>query len=485
VQIDLVRARQNAAYFALQTPVAATAPGVVSPDAPRTVIVPAGAEWTLAGATPDQVSWRYATTDGVEVTKTFRRLAGRYAFALDVDVKNVSATAGQKRIVAASVDTFTFQDPNVRERSLFHYAEPTWATACYVGGEYLRDAIADLKNGAARVNTGDVRWTGPDHQYFLFGYGPLASETATCTRGYLAGAQGVLHTSLQQGLPAALEPNQSVTQSFVVYAGPKLIDDLEAASKLAGKEAQFKESVDLGWFAILGRPMLFLLKLFHGWTGSWGIAIVLLTVVVKLLTLYWTQKSMRSMKALSKLKPEMDKVREKYGDNKAKQNEELLKLYKTHQISPFGGCLPMVLQMPIWLALYSTLAAAADLYRAPFLGYIDDLTAPDPYYILPVLLTGLMFWQMRLTPSTGDNQQQKIMQWVLPIMMGVFSLLFPSGLAVYMLTNTILGMIHQVYMNRTDPSPARVVAAPASAPAPAAAVKRPEGRPGRKNGKKR
>jgi YidC/Oxa1 family membrane protein insertase len=176
------------------------------------------------------------------------------------------------------------------------------------------------------------------------------------------------------------------------------------------------------------------------------------------------------MKAMSKLKPEMDKIREKYPDDKQKQNLEMMNLYKTHQISPFGGCLPLLLQMPIWFALYRTLASAAELYQAPFLGYIQDLTAPDPYYIIPIALTALMFWQARITPATVDSQQQKIMQWVMPIMMGVFSLLFPAGLAVYMLTNTVLGMIHQVYMNRTDtstPAPAVAAAKPvAAAPAP-------------------
>jgi YidC/Oxa1 family membrane protein insertase len=145
--------------------------------------------------------------------------------------------------------------------------------------------------------------------------------------------------------------------------------------------------------------------------------------------------------------------------------------------------------MPIWFALYRTLASAADLYRAPFAGYIKDLTAPDPYYVLPVVLTGLMFVQMRLTPATGDSQQQKVMQWMMPIMMGVFSLLFPSGLALYMLTNTILGMIHQIYMNRSDPTPApKPAQAAASAPTVPVlpAAKRPDGGgPRRKGGKGR
>jgi YidC/Oxa1 family membrane protein insertase len=248
-------------------------------------------------------------------------------------------------------------------------------------------------------------------------------------------------------------------------------------TKIVGQDVKLGDAVDLGWFAVLARPMLFLLKMFHGWIGNWGIAIILLTILVKLLTLYWTTKSMRSMKAMSKLKPEMDKIREKFPEDKQRQNLEMMNLYKTHKISPFGGCLPMLLQMPVWLALYRTLSASAEIYRAPFAGWIQDLTAPDPLYILPVALTGLMFLSARITPAAVDSQQQKIMQYMMPIMFGFFSLIFPAGLALYMFTNTLLGMVHQLYMNRTDVVPPKVVAAPAPPPTPAS------GKPakGRKN----
>jgi YidC/Oxa1 family membrane protein insertase len=468
VPMDLVRPRDDPAFYPLQVQVEAAPPGVASPDEKRTPIVPARETWQLAGSGEGQVVYRWTSPDGLEITKTFKRL-GSYAIGLEVEVKNVSETAGQKRIVAPYTEVYGFQDPNVRDPSMFHYAQPTWGTACFVNDDFVHENAKELR-GELRSRTGDVRWTGLHHQYFVFATAPLESDTASCTRSFVQGTSGVLRTVLQVGIPATLEPGASLRQSFAVYAGPKLIDELKAVSKIVGKETKLERAIDWGWLAILCAPMLFLLKLFHGWVGSWGVAIVFLTVVVKLLTLYWTQKSMRSMKAMSKLKPEMDKIREKYPDDKQKQNLEMMNLYKTHQISPFGGCLPLLLQMPIWFALYRTLASAAELYQAPFLGYIQDLTAPDPYYIIPIALTALMFWQARITPATVDSQQQKIMQWVMPIMMGVFSLLFPAGLAVYMLTNTVLGMIHQVYMNRTDtstPAPAVAAAKPvAAAPAP-------------------
>jgi YidC/Oxa1 family membrane protein insertase len=483
VPMDLVRPRDNPAYYPLQVQVEAAAPGVTSPDEKRQAVVAARSSWELVSSSDKEVVFRLATSDGLAITKTFKLLAD-YALVLDVEVKNVSATAGQKRIVSPYLEMYGYQDPNVRDPSMFHYAAPTWGTACFVDGDFVHETVKQLQN-ELRSRTGDVRWTGPTHQYFLLVAAPLANEVGSCTRGVIAGSAGILRAALQVGVPATLEPGAALTQSFAVYAGPKLLDELKAVSKLVGKDTKLERAVDWGWLAILCAPMLFLLELFHGWVGSWGVSIILLTIVVKLLTLYWTQKSMRSMKAMSKLKPEMDKIREKYPDDKQKQNLEMMNLYKTRQISPFGGCLPLLLQMPIWFALYRTLATAAELYQAPFLGYIRDLTAPDPYFIIPIALTALMFLQARITPASVDSQQQKIMQWVMPIMMGVFSLLFPAGLAVYMLTNTILGMIHQLYMNRTDQSaPAPVAAVAASKPS--APAPRGESKPaGRKTGKNR
>src|SRR5262249_39236161 len=156
-------------------------------------------------------------------------------------------------------------------------------------------------------------------------------------------------------------------------------------------------------------------KLFHGWVGDWGLSIILLTIFVKLATVYWATKSMRSMKAMARLKPEMDQIRKDHKDDTQKQQTEMMKLYKTHGISPLGGCAPMLLQTPVWIALYRTLSASADLFQAPFAGYIKDLTAPDPYYVLPILVAILMVVQTRLQPAAADSQQQKVMQWTLPL----------------------------------------------------------------------
>jgi YidC/Oxa1 family membrane protein insertase len=236
-----------------------------------------------------------------------------------------------------------------------------------------------------------------------------------------------------------------------------------------------KSVIDLGWFAFIARPMLWLLNWFYNVFGNWGVAIILLTVLVKLATLYWTTKSMRSMKAMAALKPEMEAIQKRYPDDRQKQQQAQMALFKQHGVSPLAGCLPMLLQMPIWIALYRMLSSAGELHQAAFIpGWLDDLTVPDPYYILPITLTGMMFLQSKLQPATGDSMQQKILMYGMPLMFGGMSLFFPSGLTVYIFTNTVLGILHSVWMNRTTPAHQAAMRAKVTAAAAAAAAKEAE-----------
>ncbi len=166
----------------------------------------------------------------------------------------------------------------------------------------------------------------------------------------------------------------------------------------------------------------------------------MLTIIVKLATLYWTHKSMKSMKEMAKLRPQLDKLRDKYKDDRQKQQVETMNLFKAHGVNPLAGCLPMLLQMPIWFALYRALSVAAQLYQAPFL-WLTDLTAPDPYFILPVFMTATMLLQSRLTPTTATGMQQKMLTYGMPLMFGVMGFFFPAGLSLYISTNTVLTLL--------------------------------------------
>jgi YidC/Oxa1 family membrane protein insertase len=229
---------------------------------------------------------------------------------------------------------------------------------------------------------------------------------------------------------------------YKAFVGPKDIDALKSAAP------GLDDTIDFWVLGFLAKPMLWLMRLSYSVVPSWGLAIVFLTLIVKLLTLYWTQKSMTSMKKMADLRPKIEALKEKYGDDKVKLNEATMALYKQEKINPLGGCLPMLLQMPIWIALYRTIYGAVDLYQAPLFLWIKDLSAHDPYFVMPVLLGVLMFVQQKLQPTAGDPTQAKMMLWMMPIMFTSFMLFLPSGLVFYILVNTILSVIHQQVVNR-------------------------------------
>ena len=235
----------------------------------------------------------------------------------------------------------------------------------------------------------------------------------------------------------SLVPGRTRTYSFDLFVGPKDIEELKSAQHYLDK------TIDFWILGFLCKPMLYFLRWCHDLIPSWGLAIILLTLLVKLITIYPTQKSMASMKRLSELKPEIDKIRERYKDNPTEMNRAMMDLYKREKVNPFGGCLPMLLQMPIWIALYRTIYSAVDLYQAPLFLWVQDLSAPDPYFVLPLLLGVLMFFQQKMTPSATDQTQAKIMLWLMPIMFTAFMLFLPSGLVFYILVNTVLSLVHQ------------------------------------------
>ena len=248
-----------------------------------------------------------------------------------------------------------------------------------------------------------------------------------------------------------MSPGGWVKRRFAVYLGAKDLAQLDSVKGPQDVEGRLGETIEFGWFDFLSRPLLMLLKVLHRVSGNWGVAIILLTLLIKLVTVYWSTKSMRSMRQMQRLKPKMDVLREKFKDDKQRMNQELMALYKLHKVSPLGGCVPMLIQMPIWFALYSTLGNAQELYRSGFFGWITDLTAADPYYVLPLLVGGAMFGQQAISPQPMEGAQAKMMKYFMPAMFTVFMMWLPSGLNVYILVNTVLTMIHQWYINKSDP----------------------------------
>ncbi len=256
--------------------------------------------------------------------------------------------------------------------------------------------------------------------------------------------------------PFEIEGLQEKNFKLRLYFGPK---DLE---QLAKAENRLTEAVDYGWFSILAKPALYVLNWLYKYTYNYGIAIILLTVLIKIVFWPLTQKSYQSMQAMKKIQPKIAQIREKYKDDREKLNQELMGLYRTHKVNPMGGCLPMALQIPVFIALYRMLYGSVELRHQPFFLWINDLTAPDrldlgfriPYLsgdpglpVLTLLMGATMFIQQKMTPSGGDPRQEQIMLFM-PVMFTFFFLNFPSGLVLYWLINNILSIAQQYWINR-------------------------------------
>lgn len=425
-----------------------------------THVIPVGASWKGEKVSDREVKFTYRD-DALEVVKSFTLFPDDYLLKVRVDVRALSGTLKQQ----LALSMYSTGD-GVRA--------PMMRPACHLNGTASSMSPAKLI-GNRREQTGRVRFAGLARRYYLIALSPK-DESSTAMGCFRSPLEGVVQGSqVDLVYPAtdlvAGDPNRDgFAREAVLYVGPKYFDRLEGADKVAGWTTGFKDVITLGWFAFIARPMLWLLHVIFGVVGNWGVAIILLTVLVKLATLYWTTKSMRSMKAMAALKPEMEAIQKKYADDRQKQQQAQMELFKQHGVSPLSGCLPMLLQMPIWIALYRMLSNAGELHEASFIpGWLDDLTRPDPYHILPLTLMGMMFLQSRLQPATGDSAQQKILMYGMPLMFGGMSLFFPSGLTVYIFTNTFLGIMHSLYMNRTTPAKLAASRAQAAARAEAAA----------------
>jgi YidC/Oxa1 family membrane protein insertase len=205
---------------------------------------------------------------------------------------------------------------------------------------------------------------------------------------------------------------------------------------------------------MISKPLVYIMKAFHSMVDNWGLAIIFLTLLVRLCVLPFNLMSMRSMKAMQKIQPKLTALREKYKEDPMTLNRETMSLMKENGANPLGGCLPMLIQIPIFFALYRVIGSSIELYQSPFFGWITDLSSHDIYYVLPVLMGITMFVQQKLTPSTMDPTQAKIMMF-LPLVFSLFMLQLPSGLTLYMFVSTLFGAVQQMIIMRDKPELAR------------------------------
>jgi YidC/Oxa1 family membrane protein insertase len=234
----------------------------------------------------------------------------------------------------------------------------------------------------------------------------------------------------------AVSPGGSAMVSVPLYAGP------EEQEKLAKIAAGLDLTVDYGWLTVIAVPLFWVLAWLNQWAGNWGVAIILLTVIIKALFYPLSAASYRSMAKMRVLAPKLQKLKDQYGEDRQRMQQAMMELYKTEHINPLGGCMPIIVQIPVFIALYWVLLASVELRQAPFMLWIDDLAAPDPYFILPVLMGATMIVQTWLNPEPPDPVQAKVMK-IMPVVFSVFFFFFPSGLVLYWLVNNVLSIAQQ------------------------------------------
>lgn len=248
--------------------------------------------------------------------------------------------------------------------------------------------------------------------------------------------------------PASLKTEMTFTELF--YAGPKSIDALKAV------DPELASLIDFGFFGFIARPLLYIMKASHSVVGNWGFAIIILTLLVRLCVLPFNIMSFKSMKAMQKVQPIIQGLREKYKEDPMRLNQEMMAVMKQNGANPLGGCLPMLLQIPVFFALYRVIGSSIELYNSPFILWITDLSSHDKFYVLPVSMAVFMYIQQKLTPSTMDATQAKIMTF-LPVVFTLFMLQLPAGLTLYMVVSTLFGITQQWLIMR-EPKTAAVKA---------------------------
>jgi YidC/Oxa1 family membrane protein insertase len=369
---------------------------------------------------------------GLQVDKVYRFQRGSYVVELTHEVKNGSAKPWSGRNYSQ------FQRTQVAEPGQSSFIHT------YMGGAIYNEADKYTKIDFADMVDSDLNlefphgWAAMIQHYFLGAWIPPAEQTDRYYTKVLSHARYVL------GLISpsqTIEPGQTRRFSVRLFAGPKLQDQLDKVAK--GLEL----TVDYGVLTVLSQPLFWLLDKLHRIFGNWGWAIIILTLLIKLAFYKLSETSYRSMANMRRLQPKIQALRERYSDDRQRMNQAMMELYKKEKINPLGGCLPIVVQIPVFIALYWVLLGSVELRQAPFILWIHDLSTKDPYYVLPILMGISMFLQQRLNPAPMDPIQQKVMMF-LPFVFTVFFAFFPAGLVLYWLVNNVLSIAQQWAITR-------------------------------------
>jgi len=359
--------------------------------------------------------------DGSSWIRNISLLPGSYVVKVSDQIAGNANYQMFRQLVARS--------PNRERGRVYQYDGPV----SLFDGKLVENSYDDLDEKSPIKQQARGGWTGVMEHYFI---AALLGDPEKTYDYYFKGDG----TTYQAGqISSGIKNEHGTTFNTDIYIGPK------ATPIMSQLGVGLERSVDYGWFAVIAKPLHNLLLWLYGYLGNYGLCIIVLVLMIKTLFYWPTQKSYESMAKMRKLQPDMQRVREVHGDDRQKMGQEMMALYKKHKVNPMGGCLPVIIQIPVFFALYKSLLVSIELRHAPFYGWIHDLSAMDPYYVLPIVMGASMIIQQRLNPAPPDPLQAKIMKF-LPVIFTFMFLFFPSGLVLYWLVNNVLSIAQQWYI---------------------------------------
>ncbi len=380
-------------------------------------------------AAPRKLTFTETFPGELRIDKIFTFHPDKYSFELEVRVHNLVSYPLNEN---GDLTWYQYVDPSAPTDSYGHDGPVS-----YVAKSIDRPVVSKLE--ADHILGPNVSWGGYESKYFI---ASMIPQNPSLTSLRISKDSSNLVAVSLRGPTNMIPPGQPGMFNYSLYLGPKDYTILKA------QNIGLENAIDFGdWLKWLAMPMLIALKFLYGYVHNYGLAIIILTILIK--AIFWPlgNKSYKSMKEMQKLQPKMAALREKYKDDKTKLSQESMALYKTHKVNPLGGCLPMIVQIPVFFGLYKCLLYAIELRHSPFFWWIQDLSAKDPYYITPIIMGATMFIQQKMTPSGADPMQAKIMLFM-PIIFTFMFLNFPSGLVIYWLFNNIISIGQQVYINK-------------------------------------
>jgi YidC/Oxa1 family membrane protein insertase len=366
--------------------------------------------------------------NGITVTKNFSFERGSYLIDVNYEVKNQSSSAW----VGQFYGQFKREQITAKKDNFFSFATFNGAAISTPDKRYQKLSYKDM--GKENINKAAAGgWIAMLQHYFVSAWIPNPEQSY---RFITYTPQNNMYRLAMLGPTLAAEPGQSIQTGARFYVGPEITEDLK---KIA---PGLDLTVDYGWFWPISQALFWVLKKFYDLFGNWGWAIIFTTVVIKLVFFKLSATSYRSMANMRRVQPKIEKIKERVGDDRQKMSQEMMALYKKEKINPLGGCLPILVQIPVFIALYWVLIESVELRHAPFILWIHDLSAKDPFYVLPIIMGVSMFLQQRMSPAPPDPVQAKVLM-MMPIIFTVLFLNFPAGLVLYWVVNNLLSIAQQ------------------------------------------